>query len=80
MCGGDGEPRMSVKHLPLGTLVRIQSHSLGQLVRTGNQWSKSLSGVAIRSGQDRPNEYDKTDEQVIKRGVSHSTPIAHNQV
>lgn len=36
---------------------------------------ENLSGVAIRCGQDRPDEYGKTDGQDIKRGAAHYTPI-----
>jgi len=35
----------------------------------GNQPKENLSGVAIRCGQDRPDEYGKTDGQDVKRGV-----------
>lgn len=30
---------------------------------------ENLSGVVIRCGQDRPDEYGKTDGQDVKRGV-----------
>ena len=42
---------------------------------TANQMKENLLGVAIRSGQDRPDEYGKTDGQDVKRGVFHNTPI-----
>lgn len=46
-----------------------------------NQINENLSGVAIRCGQDRPDEYGKTDGQDVKRGVIHNTPIiSHLQV
>ena len=34
-----------------------------------NQVKENLFGVAIRCGQDRPDEYGKTDGQDIKQGV-----------
>lgn len=34
-----------------------------------NQPKENLFGVAIRRGQDRPDEYGKTDGQDVKRGV-----------
>lgn len=40
-----------------------------------NQDMENLLGVAIRCGQDRPDEYGKTDGQDVKRGVAHNTPI-----
>lgn len=40
-----------------------------------NRTTENLSGVAIRCGQDRPDEYGKTDGQDVKRGVITNTPI-----
>ena len=39
---------------------------------TGN-----LSSVAIRHGQDQPDEYGKLVGQEIKRGVAHNTPTCY---
>lgn len=36
---------------------------------------EDLSGVAIRCGQDHPDEYGKVGGQDVKRGVAHNTPI-----
>jgi len=44
-----------------------------------NQDNENLSGVAIRRGQDHPDEYGKMDGQGIKRGVVHYTPIVIRQ-
>ena len=38
--------------------------------------SENLFGVAIRCGQDHPDEYGKMDGQEVKQGVIHNTPIA----
>ena len=49
-------------------------------VGTGNQPEENLSGVAIRRGQDHPDEYGKVGGQDVKRGVAHNTPISGNAV
>ena len=56
----------------------------GRKGKAANHVRENLSGVAIRCGQDRPDEYGKTDGQEVKRGVithayraqSGSTPDA----
>ena len=40
-----------------------------------NPPNENLFGVAIRCGQDRPDEYGKTDGQEVKLGVITTTPI-----
>ena len=46
-------------------------------VGTDNQRMGNLLGVAIRRGQDRPDEYGKTDGQDVKQGaVTTRLPFA----
>ena len=40
-----------------------------------NQLKENLFGVAIRCGQDLPDEYGKKEGQDIKRGDAHYAPI-----
>jgi len=37
-----------------------------------------LFGVAIRCGQDLPDEYGKKEGQEVKRGVTHNTPTLYH--
>lgn len=65
---------------PVGNLACRAGSSLilwgsGGIV-DANQQKENLSGVAIRRGQDRPDEYGKTDGQDVKRGVvTHAYPL-----
>ena len=47
----------------------------GRHYASGNQPKENLFGVAIRCGQDRPDEYGKTDGQDVKRGDITNAPI-----
>jgi hypothetical protein len=44
-------------------------YSAATWTRHDNRSKENLLGVAIRCGQDRPDEYGKADGQDVKRGV-----------
>lgn len=51
-----------------GSIPGASKGEVAELV-DANQVNENLSGVAIRCGQDRPDEYGKTGGQDVKRGV-----------
>ena len=68
-------------------LIQLLCFKSGRHCASGNQPKENLFGVAIRcgqdrpdeygktDGQDRPDEYGKTDGQDVKRGDITNAPI-----
>ena len=69
-CGRVGLPKSQDVSCREPDALGPATRKRGRKGKAANHANENLSGVAIRRGRDRPDEYGKTDGQEAKRGVA----------